>query len=346
MEIIELETKTKSWEEFLKNHEHKIFHLYEWKQFIEKTFKKTKAIYLAAIENNEIKTIFPFFYISHPIFRKKVISCSFSEYGGPTGDPSYLQDIIKEISRKYSNIADYLEIRGGFEIFEEFLEKNLKKYLEYKRSILPLTSVESNWKIIDKWKRKAINKADRNGILTREINENKIDDIYQLYLKNMKVFGSPPYSKKFFINFYDIFVKNDLGKCFGAYYNNELVSVLLGFNCSKQVYATTAVSDREYLKFRPNDAVHWHYIKWAIENNYKTFDFGRVSEDTGHFQYKKKWGCEFKDLNHYYLFWNKKEKEHFDPKNKKYSRSIKLWKKTPLFLSKRIGPWLREGMGI
>lgn len=126
MEITELTTKTKPWEEFLRNHEHKIFHRYEWKQFIEKTFKNTKAIYLAAIENNEIKTIFPFFYLSHPIFGKRVISCSSIEYGGPAGNPDFIPEIIDEISTNYSKIADYLEIRQGFEIFEQFLEKKLK----------------------------------------------------------------------------------------------------------------------------------------------------------------------------------------------------------------------------
>lgn len=162
----------------------------------------------------------------------------------------------------------------------------------------------------------------------------------------MKYFGSPPYSKKYFVNFYEFLVKNDLGKCFGAYHDNKLVSVLLGFNCNKHVHITIAVSDKKYLQVRPNDAVHWHYIKWAIENNYTAFDFGRVREDSGQFRYKKQWGCELKDLNHYYLFWNQAERRYLDPNNKRYSLMIKLWKKTPLFLIKTIGPWLREGTGI
>ena len=109
-----------------------------------------------------------------------------------------------------------------------------------------------------------------------------------------------------------------LGIIYGSYYQGKLVSALLGLHYQDRVHIVIAVSDPKYVEYRCNDAMHWHFIKWAIKNNYNYFDFGRVREESGQFEYKRKWGPELLELPSYFMLWNTKEIPIVDPKSRKY----------------------------
>lgn len=352
MNIINLDPNNEShleiWNEFLEKNPHLIIHTPEYKEFIENTFKKTKTEYLAVIKNDDenedkIGLILPIQIIIHPFLGRKIISSAFLEYGSFSGEENedLVREILHYINRNYSNEYDYLEIRQGLENFNKFLEKNLIKRQEYKRFELKLIDLETNWKLIQKEKRKAIKKSEKEGIIVKEINNEQINEIYDLYCKNMKQFGSPCFPKQYFKNFFDL----KLGKCFGAYYNDKLVSLLLGFCYKDRIHLIIAVSDKNYLWSRCNDTVHWHFIKFAIKNNYKIIDFGRVRAESGQFEYKRKWGCELKDLDHFYDLYKIKELPNEDPKNPKFKILTEIWKNLPLIITKKLGPWAREGTG-
>ncbi len=349
MHIIKLDHDTHIWRRFLQKNNTLIFHTPEWKQLIEKSFKKVKTIYFAVLDKEDIKIILPFLYIDHPMFEKKLISCGFIEYGGPAGKPDSktLEIVFDEISRKYKNRADYLEIRQGLTEFTATLDKiDLIKKTEYKRFITRLGNSKELWKKISKQRRKAVRKAEKEGISVREIRMGDLNDVYNIYLKNMKIFGSPPLSKNFFENFFKILVLNNLARGFGAYYKGKLVALLIGYTYRNRIHIIINVSDHNYLNYRPNDAVHWAFMKWGCENGYNIFDWGRVREESGQFRFKSLWASELHNLNHYYILWKSKETPRIDPTNPKYKFLIWLWKHMPLFISKRIGPWIREGLGI
>tara|TARA_Y100000034_G_scaffold135722_1_gene208786 strand:- start:4935 stop:6026 length:1092 start_codon:yes stop_codon:yes gene_type:complete len=362
MQIINLDQNNEShlemWNSFLEECSHLIIHTPKYKEFIEKTFTKTKTEYLALVEddkqNKENKTqkkiqlILPIQIINHPILGKKIISSGFLEYGSFSGqdNESFTREILHHINQTYSKDYNYLEIRQGLTQFNKHLEKNMIIKPEYKRFELKLIDLETNWKLIQKEKRKAIRKSEREGIIIKEINKDCTPDslkqVYKLYCKNMKQFGTPCFPKSYFENFLNL----GLGKILGAYYNKKLVSLLVGFTHKDTIHLITAVSDKKYLWSRCNDAVHWHFIKYAIKNNYKIVDFGRVRLESGQFTYKKKWGCELKNLYHFYDLYQTDKLPNEDPStNAKFKLLTNVWKTLPLPLTKKIGPWTREGIG-
>ncbi len=347
MRIISLNTDNNEhldmWKDFLEKTPHLIIHTPEYNTFIKKTFHRTKTEYLAVCENNKINLILPLQLISHPILGKKIISSAFLEYGSFAGedDEDFIRIILNYINENYSQNYNYLEIRQGLLNFNKYLEDNLIKREEYKRFELKLIDLDTNWGLIQKEKRKAIRKSDKEGVIVKEINNQQINEIYDLYSKNMKSFGSPCFPKNFFINLFDL----NLGKCFGAYYNDKLISLLLGFCYKQTIHLIIAVSDKKYLWSRCNDAVHWHFIKYGIKHNYKTLDFGRVRPESGQFDYKKKWGCELRNLDHFYDLYKIKGLPSEDPTSRKFKILTKVWSNLPLIITKKIGPWAREGTG-
>ncbi|MFA5142332.1 MAG: GNAT family N-acetyltransferase [Candidatus Woesearchaeota archaeon] len=356
MKPVKLEVGMDEWTSFLSCNEHYIFHCPEYVSFIESTFPTAKACYLGVMSNSKLTGLFPFFYVSQPGLKRvlsflfpsmaspKSISSAYNDYGGPCGsiDRDKLFAMLHVLKNKFS--SPYLEIRQGLEKFDEYFA-NLPS-LKYKRFILPLSSKESVWNGIQKYKRKAIGKAESAGVVTREIPLSDIDSLYSLYSKNMRAFGDPPYPKRYFINFYKYFIDKGLGKCFGAYKDGKLIAMLLGYCCSGRVHIIIAVSDDKYLELRPNDAVHWAFISWACDNKYKLFDFGHTREGSGQYTYKERWGGECKDLNRYYLLSAGQELPNMDPTDKANALYPMIWRRLPLCVTTSIGPWLRESLGI
>lgn len=340
MEITEIKEDDEQFNNFLNSNEHFIFHTFPYKKFIEEAFD-CKYTILAAKEEG-IKTILPVVGIKSRLFGNKIISSAYLEYGGFAGDKNYVDKMIDFLNENYDN-NNYLEIRGGTEEFDEILSSKLTKKKFYKRFVLRLETEEAVWKRIQHAKRKAVNRALRQ-LEVKEIPFSDLENFYKLYCGNMRSFGSPPYARKYFISFYKNIISKGPGKIYGAYHQGKLTAALLGFCYQDRVHIIIAVSDPKYQEYRPNDAVHWWFIKWACKNNYKWFDFGRVREESGQFEYKRKWGPELLELPSYFLLWKAKEIPVVDPDS--YGFLVKLWKKAPLWTTKLVGMKLRKELGI
>ena len=342
MEIIKLDINDQRWQEFLSRDDHLVFHIPQYKKFIEEAFGTTYTV-LAAVDNDEIKAILPLVEIKSKLLGNKIISSAYIEYGGFAGDEASISHILHFLDQQHKHNHDYLEIRGGLDSFNAILSSKLIKRNWYKRFILPLENEKETWNKIQHSKRKAINR----GLESLQVKEVPLVDLkifYELYCRNMKSFGSPPYSQNYFKSFYDTIINNHIGKIFGSYHQGKLVSALIGFCYRDRVHILIAVSDPTYNEYRPNDAMHWSFIKWACNNNYKWFDFGRVREDSGQFEYKQKWGPTLMDLPSYFLLWKAKEVPEVDPK--KHELLVKVWKKLPLRATKLLGMRIRKGLGI
>jgi serine/alanine adding enzyme len=349
MKIIFLDDKNEKhlemWKKFLGKEKHLLIHTVDYKHFIDNAFK-CKTYYVGVILDEKIKTILPVFYVDHILLGKKLISSSFLEYGSFCGDKKYVVEIVNFLYKEFSDKAEFLEIRHGLEGYDKELKTLMKKTDEYKRAVLHLGKVEDVWKGIQKSKRKAVKKAETEGVKIRLLTKDDIKEIYKLYAKNMRDFGSPGFGKKFFTSFFDNIANKGYGRVYGSFVNEKLSSVLLGFTYEDAIHITISVSDKKYSAYRVNDAVHWEFIKYGCRGGFKVFDFGRVREDSGQHEYKRKWGTEIFELPHYYLLWRANSIPRVDPNNPKYKAIVWLWKRVPVFVSRSVGPWLREGLGI
>ncbi len=341
-QVIELANETPAWNTFLATHEHFIFHTPQFMQFLQKTFAQ-KVLYLAVVDEHwAISLLFPSVLVQHPLFGKKIISLGYVEYGGFAGEKEDVPVIVDYLKEKYAGIVSSLEIRQGLEEFDATLSSTLSATSPYKRFLLPLRSADSVWQGIQKHKRKAIKKAEEDGVVVRELTMEDIDLLYALYLRTMRSFGSPPYGKHFFSHFMSL----GMGKIFGAFLGNKLIAGLVGYCYRKRIHIIISVSDDTYLINRPNDAVHWAFIKYGYDNGYTMFDFGRTREGSGQHEYKAKFGAVMYPLHHYYLLFRGKDIPHLDPTDYKMKLVSAAWKYLPLSLTARYGHWLREGLGI
>ena len=96
---------------------------------------------------------------------------------------------------------------------------------------------------------------------------------------------------------------------------------------------------------RANDRMYYELMLHARRRGCRRFDFGRSKTGSGPAAFKKNWGFEPEPLA--YASWTAPghEKRDADPTSARHQRRIELWKRLPLPVANRIGPWIARGLG-
>lgn len=340
------------WDGYVLTHPQGRFcHLMGYKKVVEDTYGY-RPFYFVLEKHQKIVGIFPSFVCKSIIYGTKIVSQPFSEYGGILADEltqndyEVLFEALGEAMRETK--VNLMEIYGGFGVPENIKEKYLFTIFSHHRAVLRLDDkVDEIWKKRISYEvRKAVRKAERNGIMCYEKVDADmiINKFYPLFLASMKRLGVPPHPVTYYVECYEHL--KDYLKIFWAEYEGKIIAALLGFAVGKTVHIINIVSDDKYWDKRPNDLCHWSFIKWGCENGYKYFDLGSVRYE-GQRRYKKKWGAELKEYAHYLLITDSGKRKlkfkTFDSSSKSMGFFSSVWRKfVPLKVSKFLGPMVRK----
>jgi hypothetical protein len=89
--------------------------------------------------------------------------------------------------------------------------------------------------------------------------------------------------------------------------------------------------------------LYWEAMKRAILDNYRVFDFGRSSYESGQYNFKRQWGAEEVPLHwHYRVF--RGDVPDINPNNPRFALMVRCWQRMPLLLSNRLGPWITRSL--
>ncbi|MXP25334.1 FemAB family PEP-CTERM system-associated protein [Altererythrobacter indicus] len=96
---------------------------------------------------------------------------------------------------------------------------------------------------------------------------------------------------------------------------------------------------------RANDRMYFELMCHARKRGCDRFDFGRSKTESGPYFFKKNWGFEPQPLA--YASWTApgESKRDADPTSASHAAQIALWKKLPLPIANRLGPWIAKGLG-
>ena len=86
-------------------------------------------------------------------------------------------------------------------------------------------------------------------------------------------------------------------------------------------------------------------MRHARERGCTRFDFGRSKTGTGPAAYKKTWGFEPEPLTYYERTAAGGKARDASPLNPKYRLQIAVWKRLPLWIANRAGPFISKGLG-
>ena len=81
----------------------------------------------------------------------------------------------------------------------------------------------------------------------------------------------------------------------------------------------------------------------ALARGCDRFDFGRSKAGTGPAAFKKNWGFAPEPLAYHKR--SAGPAREINPLNPKYALMVRNWKRLPLPLANRLGPWISRGLG-
>jgi len=317
-----------------------VYHLTGWCSLVGKIFGNSYSYFFAESEQKEVIGVLPVVRLKSKLFGDYMVSMPYFNYGGAVA-------INDDVEAELINMAISAATDAGVQHIEF---RDSKKRLAWGPvrtdkvvMVLPLPDdPDILWKQLGSKRRSQIKRPQREGVEVKHGGFDLLDDFYRVFAQNMRDLGTPVYSKHFFAEILHQF--QDKTQLIIVYNKGQPVSgaFLIGFRGKLEIpWASTL---RKANSIGVNMLMYWEVLKYAINNKFKTFDFGRSSIDSGTYRFKKQWGAEPVQLYWHYWLNEGQNLPALTPSNPKYKLAIKAWQKLPLFVANRIGPMIVKNL--
>jgi FemAB-related protein (PEP-CTERM system-associated) len=301
---------------------------------------------LGVSRDGRLQGVLPLVDIRSRLFGDKLVSMPFSEYGSVVladGAPPGAAVRLLERTRKLADERDvnFVSLRGrSLEEPPGFTRK--QRFVTFE---IPLAAdPEENWQRLDSSRRGHVRSGRENDLVVRQATS--LEDLrryYDLYLDNMRGFGTPPHSFAFFRRLWEEFgavVEVDLAEHDGRLVNGQIV-----FRFADRCFHWGAVSDHDYRDLQGGSLLLWNSIEQACLDGHDTYTLGRTREGTGVYMYKKSWGGEKVWFDDYHYFPNG-EYDLPNPESDEYDLAQDVWGRLPLRVTALIGPQIRKNISL
>ena len=84
--------------------------------------------------------------------------------------------------------------------------------------------------------------------------------------------------------------------------------------------------------------LYWNCLRYACEQGYRIFDFGRSTVGEATFKFKEQWGAQ--PVCHYWHYHLTEQNTIpvLNPQNPKFRLAINIWRRLPLSVTRLLGP--------
>jgi FemAB-related protein (PEP-CTERM system-associated) len=314
------------------------FHLSGWKEVIERAFGH-RCYYLLARSGDEISGVLPLVHMKSLLFGNALISTPILAYGGvATEDAEVAASLEAEACALAEELkVDYLELRNCQSRRPDWPTKQL--YVTFRKTIE--SDPEANLLAIPRKQRAMVRKGIKAG-LDAEF-DTSTDRFYAAYSESFRNLGTPVFSQAYFHRIREVF--KDRSDILTVTHGGNLVSSVMSFYFRDEVLPYFGGGTALARELKGNDFMYWELMRHCCERGVKVFDFGRSKQGTGTYSFKKNWGFEPTPLFYEYYLVKAKQVPDISPMNPKYRMFIEAWKRLPLPVANRIGPWLARNLG-
>lgn len=328
------------WDEFvMRCPDATFFHRAGWKTILEQVFRH-RTWFLYAERGGRIEGVLPLAQVKSVLFGNAMVSLPFCVYGGVAAQTPEAAGALEAHAERLARECGvtHLELRNVRERHPDWPGQDL--YVSFRREILP--QVEDNLLAIPRKQRAMVRKGIKNG-LTSAIDAD-VGRFFGLFADNVHRHGTPALPKRYFETLLRVFGE-DAEVLTVADAQGRPVSSVLSFYFRDEVlpyYAGDAPAARG---LAGNDFKYWELMRRACERGLKVFDYGRSKRGTGSFDFKKNWGFEPQPLHYEYRLYGRDSVPQNNPSNPKYKAFIALWRRLPIGLANRLGPYIVRSLG-
>lgn len=331
MKIFELTAaKQQAWNDFVaRDTGGTFFHRAEWKDVLERAFG-LKTFYLYGEERGEITGVLPLALVKRPLFGHALISTPLCVYGGALGNKAPLEQYA--VAKAKGLGVEYLELRNVERTAQDWPQS--ERFYTFQRALSD--NQDENLKSIPRKQRAEVRKAI-DARLETYCNQD-IDLFYNIYSLSVRNLGTPIFAKKYLKVLVDVFGPSC--EVTTIYHQGNPLTSVLSFKYNDRIlpyYGGGLPAAREHSAY---PFMYWKVMENAADAGFRIFDFGRSMKDSGAFAFKKNFGFDPVPLHYQYQLVRAKDVPDMDPDNPRNKFITSAWKKLPLPLANKIGPFL------
>lgn len=328
-----------AWDSYVAVHpDASVYHLWSWRDIIRETFDR-ETYYLMARRQDQICGVLPLVRLKSFVFGDFLVSMPYLSYGGVIADS---QDDALCLIEAGNVLGQQLGVRhveyrhlADFESLPKRTDKVSMQLELYGDS-------EEQWKRLGAKRRSQIKRPLREGVEAVQGGEELLADFYSVFALKYRQLGVPVYPLSWFQAILQKFP--DKTSVFVVYMRGKPVaaSIVIGYQGVLEV--PWAASLRYADKFSVNMYLYWTMIKYAEESGFRVFDFGRSSEGSGTWRFKKQWGAAQKQLYWHYWLDRGDELPQLNAANPRYKSAVRAWRHLPLWMTRVIGPQIVKNL--
>lgn len=254
------------------------------------------------------------------------------------------QTVANALLDRAIGLADELEVRH-LELRQEAASdhQSLTKAVGGKvhmRRLLPESS-DQLWSDLKAKVRNQIRKAEKFDFEIHWGREELLAEFYDVFSRNMRDLGTPVYSRRLFQEILATFAEE--AELCVLRLDKRCVAAALLLHGEGVTEVPSASSLRSFNSTNANMLMYWRLLCRAISRGRRVFDFGRSSEGSGTYRFKRQWGATPAPTAWQYYV-RHGEANQMRPDSGRYDRLIRIWRRLPLSVTRLIGPSIVRGI--
>lgn len=289
-----------------------------------------------------IRGYLPLALVRSRLFGRFLVSLPYLNRAGVAAEsPDVAGDLIAAAVRLADDCdARYLELRHSLPVEHQALGASRGEKV---RMVLELPPDEDAlFKAVGPKVRNLVRKGDKHNLEIR-FGRDALDDFYDVFAVNMRDLGTPVYPKKLFASITDKFGNEaDLAAVYCD--GRPVAGALLVHDDARGL--TQVPSASALRAFNHTSANMWMYHRLllrAMARGNTALDFGRSSEGSGTYQFKKQWGAQPQPTTWQYHV-RSGDVGAMRPDNPKNRRRVAMWQKLPVWVTRLVGPRIVRGI--
>lgn len=308
------------------------FHLFAWKQVIERVFHH-ECIYLGARdEAGQLAGVLPLVRVRSLLFGHYLVSMPFVNYGGPLGSETAVMALVPyaaNLARRDGVKLLELRSRVPLPVSLPVSHRKITVLLE-----LPPGDTDALWRRLDAKVRSQVRRPQKEGVRV-SFGPEQVEPFFRIFSRHMRDLGTPTQPRRLFETLAEVFPDDVWFGC--AYYGGRAVAGGCGFRWGSEFEMTWASALTEYKRIAPNMLLYWSFIDRAIQEGVGTFNFGRCTPGSGTHRFKLQWGARDTPLWWYDLAQTPGAVTP-SPNDSAFAWGPRIWKRLPERLANALGP--------
>ncbi|GAB0055926.1 hypothetical protein SIID45300_00225 [Candidatus Magnetaquicoccaceae bacterium FCR-1] len=315
------------------------FHRFGWKQVIETVFNHPTH-YLLARANGEIRGVLPLVHVKSLLFGNALVSTPFCVQGGVAALDEESRLALESHAEQHALElgVDWLECRNTTPRRPDWDAKSL--YYGFRKPISP--NPETNLAAIPRKQRAEVRKGIAHHLVAVE-DDTIHTRCFDIYAESVRNLGTPVFPRALFFQLKETFGADCQGLRIEQH--GKSVAEVVSFYFRDQVLPYYGGGLPEARASGAMAFMYWELMTRAAARGAETFDFGRSKIGSGSFDFKKFYGFTPEPLQYRYRLVRAGKLPDINPMNPKYRLFIRLWKRLPLPVAERVGPWLSRHLG-